>query len=124
MTTSPDELDISRMAGSPLSVTSTFFDSPSRSPPTGEDSSVPSFEAVMRLVVVSEAVHHVRRDESYCSSDGPAIPSGVMHGKAADATETVCGRVPGAEWREWPALTFPRAFGRHCPDCLAQQEAA
>lgn len=75
----------------------------------------------MRLIVVSESMNHVRRDESYSSPAGPAIPAGVMHGAPADQVETLCGRELPADWHVWPDLTFPRTFGRHCPECVDQE---
>ncbi len=83
----------------------------------------------MRLIVVSESIKHVRRDESYSSSVGPAMPAGVMHATPAEGITTLCGLELPEEWHVWPQLSFPRAFGPHCATCvyfdgLPEQELA
>ena len=71
----------------------------------------------MRWMVVSESVKHIRRDESYTHTLGPAIPGGVLHGMSLDADRTLC-ETTIQDLHVWDQLSFPRTFGANCPSCM------
>ena len=75
----------------------------------------------MRWIVVSEKMRHIQRSESYSSGPGPAIPAGVLHGKAPHASRTLCDLEVEA-LHGWAHLSFPRAYGTHCPACVSTIE--
>lgn len=76
----------------------------------------------MARIVVSEASRRLQRDESYSATPGPAIPGGLMHGMGRHAATTSCGRAVESGLHVWPALSFPRAYGPHCQECLDATE--
>lgn len=75
-------------------------------------------------IVVSEGSRRVQRDESYSATPGPAIPGGLMHAMGRHANTTSCGRPVLDSLHVWPSLSFPRAFGPHCQECLDVSEPA
>ena len=78
----------------------------------------------MTRIVASEHSRRLLRDESYSATPGPKIPGGLMHAMGRHADTTSCGRQVAADsLHVWPALTFPRAYGAHCPICLEAEAA-
>lgn len=71
----------------------------------------------MARIVASEAYRRVKRNEGRSATPGPPIPAGLMHAMGRHADSTACG-LTVAELHVWPALTFPRAYGQHCDECL------
>lgn len=72
----------------------------------------------MTWIVVSESLRVVQVAESYATTPGPSIPGGVMHGKSPRAMSTLCDLEVADALHVWPALSFPRRYGRHCESCL------
>ncbi len=78
----------------------------------------------MTRIVVSEHSRRLLRDESYSATPGPKIPGGLLHAMGRHADTTSCGRpVAADQLHVWPSLTFPRAYGAHCPRCLEAEAA-
>jgi hypothetical protein len=73
---------------------------------------------VVGRIVVSEGSRRVQRDESSSATPGPAIPGGLMHAMGRHAKTTSCGRPVVDSLHVWPSLSFPRAYGPHCQECL------